>query len=275
MTTESITTNLHLRRAEADAGPSFWTTLASEWSKIMSLRSSKITLGLGFGLSVGTAVVASVVMGETGKEWPGNPITFGLVGTIFALLIYSVFGVMAMAGEYTSGMIRLTLTATPDRRRVYLAKLLLVIGTTQAIGVVTTVSMFLVTQLVLSFYGAPTISLFTTDALRAVIGLGLVMPFYPTVGLALGVLLRSTAGAITATMALLWLPQILREFLLPSSLSDTIIRLTPSSGLDSMTVSHVADSTDFSAPAVGALIAATWLAIFIGASYRAFMRRDV
>src|SRR5438874_11178848 len=97
-------------------------------------------------------------------------------------------------------MIRLTLTATPRRGRVFLAKLLLVTLIVLVFGLITTAGIFLLGQAILGSYGLPTTNLANADARWTVLGLGAVMPFFPIIGFALGALLRSTAGAITSVL---------------------------------------------------------------------------
>ncbi len=275
MTTATLTSSTAHTGIAAQRPASFFNTLSSEWSKLASLRSTHLTLGLGLLLSVATSAVVSVALGSTKDSWsPGfNPITTSMVGLIFGLIIYSVFGVMAMSREYASGTMRLTLTATPNRSRVYLAKLTLVTGTLLVAGLVTTISMFLVSQAILGAYGMPTASLSEYDAARMVLGLGVVMPFFPVMGFAFGTLLRSTAGGITTVLGLLWLPQIFGEFV-PMWFRENILSLLPSNGIDSITISHIEPSPAFSDPAIGAVIAATWIVLVVGAGYLAFLRRD-
>jgi hypothetical protein len=253
----------------------FTNTLASEWIKLTSLRSTYITLALGVFLSIATTAVASLAMGGTQYSWPEDiePVTFTMVGNIFALIIFSVFGVIAATGEYASGMMRLTLTATPRRERVLLAKLLLISLIVLVFGMVATVGMFLVGQGIFEAYDMPGTDLADGDGWRMALGLGAVMPFFPIVGLALGVVLRSTAGAITSVLGLLWLPVIFGEFL-PEWWRSNIVSLLPSSALDSFTISHVVDSPAHSDPVIGALIAAGWLVAFLGAAYLTLLRRD-
>jgi hypothetical protein len=140
-------------------------------------------------------------------------------------------------------------------------------------GILTTVGMFLVGQAVLGAYGMPVASLSDPDARRMVFGLGVAMPFFPVMGMAFAMLLRSTAGGITTVLGLLWLPQIFGEFV-PLWFRENILSLLPSNGIDSVTVSHIEPSPAFSDPAVGALIAATWFLTVVGAAYVAFLRRD-
>ncbi len=271
--TFSSTTNLTAPAVSKRNG--FANTLASEWLKLSSLRSTHLTLGLGALLSVATSAVVAVALGSTQEDWSPNfnPITTSMVGLIFGMIVYSAFGVMAISREYANGTIRVTLTATPGRSRVFLAKVALVTGTVFVCGMVTTIGMFLVAQALLGAYGMPTASLTDPDAMRMVLGLGAVMPFFPLIGFAFGVLLRSTAGGITTVLGLLWLPQIFGE-LVPMWWRENVLCYLPSNGVDSITVAHIEPSPSFSDPLVGAAIAATWLLATVGAAYFAFIRRD-
>jgi len=262
--------------ARASARPaSFRNTLAAEWSKLTALRSTYLTLGLGFVLSVATTALVSLALGSTRDDWSPDfsPVTTSMIGTIWALIIYAVFGVLVASREYAGGLIRLTLTATPRRGRVLAAKLVLTGLITLAFGLLTTVAMFLVGQAILRAYGLPATDLGNADARRMVLGLGATMPVFPLIGLGLGVLLRSTAGAITAVLGLLWLPQIIGQFL-PRWWQEHVISRLPGSAVDSVTLGHIESSFSYSDPAVGAVIAATWLVAVIGAAYLAFLRRD-
>jgi len=253
----------------------FWDTLSSEWSKLISLRFTQISLGLGLGVSLATAAIASVALGSTETQWPEqfHPATFSMIGNIFSLIIYSVFGVMVMAGEYSSGMIRLTLTATPRRGRVFLAKLMLVTLIVLVFGLITTVGMFLVTQAVLEAYGMPLAGIGDADTRGLVLGLGASMPLFPIIGLALAAILRNTAGAITTVLALLWLPQIFGE-VLPMWWRENIVSLLPQSGMDSLTIGHIESSPTFSEPIIAVTIVAVWLVAIVGAGYVRFVRSD-
>ena len=251
-------------------------TLRAEWTKLITLRSTRIMLGLGIGLSIAATALGCLAMGNAFDEWPADfdPYTFSMVGNAFALIIYSVFGVVTITREYSSGMIQVTLSALPGRGGVLFAKMLLVALITFVLGLATTFGMFLVGQAALGAAGLPGASLADRDALRLVIGLGAVMPFVPVVGVALGVLLRSTAAAITATLGLLWLPLILAE-MLPPWWQENVISLLPGTALDSFTISHVIDSPTYLDPWAGVVVALVWLAGFLGAAWLVFARRDV
>lgn len=275
MTTATLSSNSTVATGATASRAGFIDTLASEWSKLATLRATHLTLGLGFLLSVATTAIACIALGMTQDDWSPDfsPVTTSMIGVAFGLIVYTVFGVMAVSREYASGTIRLTLTATPARSRVFLAKLALVGATLLVMGLASTLSMFFVGQALLGAYGMPTGSLTDPDAARMVLGLGAAMPFFPVIGFAFSVLLRSTAGGITTALGLLWLPQIFGQ-LVSDSFQKNVLSLLPSNGVDTMTSGHIQYSPAFPDPMVGAVVAATWLTVIVGAAYLAFMRRD-
>lgn len=275
MTSATITATTALGVRTAPRNTTFFNALSSEWSKLASLRATYITLALGLVLSIGTTAIAAFAMGASGAEWPAefDPILFSMVGNVFALIVYSVFGVMAVSREYANGMMRLTLTATPNRSRVLLAKLVLVSLIVLVLGYITTISMFLVGQAILGAYGLPSATLADGNARWVVLGLGATMPFFPIIGLALGVLLRSTAGGITAVLGILWLPQIFSEFA-PMWAREHLLSALPGPALDSLTIGQMMEAPEYSAAAIGALLVAAWSLAIIGAAFIVLRRRD-
>ncbi len=278
MNTEPMTSAAALTTDSIARPTTFMHTLTSEWVKLITLRSTFITMGAGVVLSVVMTAVVTLAVGSTWDGWSAErqaqfaPVLMTMSGNVILLIAASVFGALAVASEYSSGMIRLTLTATPRRGQVLLAKLLLVSGITLVLGVITTVAMFLVGQAVLESYGIPMGGLGDSGVQRLVLGLGVATPLFPVFGVALGVILRSTAGAITAVMGMLWLPQVFGE-LLPAG-PQKLFRFAPQSGADSLTVAHFAESPLYSDPALGVAIVVVWLVAFVGAAYFLLKRRD-
>ncbi|MCA9848403.1 MAG: ABC transporter permease [Dehalococcoidia bacterium] len=259
---------------------SFRDTLASEWIKLKTLRSTYITLGLGFSLSVAATGLFATAVGNTYDGWSEaqqasfEPLMFAMVGNVIALIVATVFGVMTVSGEYANGMVRQSMIATPRRTRVLWSKVLLVFGITTVLGLATVTGMFLVGQAVLGAYGLPTTSLEDPDALRLVIGLGAATPLFPVIGLALGFILRSTAGAITAALALLWLPLVFND-MLPAWAQENILTLLPGQAVDSFTIAHAVDVPTNSPPLVGVVLVIGWLTLFLGSAQLLLRRRDV
>jgi ABC-2 type transport system permease protein len=89
-----------------------------EWIKLRSLRSTWWALAVTVAGSVGVAVVVGVNTEDAAADLTNN----ALAGIALGLLLTGVLGVLAMTGEYSSGTIRATLAAIPNRPLVLAAK---------------------------------------------------------------------------------------------------------------------------------------------------------
>jgi ABC-type transport system involved in multi-copper enzyme maturation permease subunit len=146
--------------------------------------------------------------------------TISLAGLSLGQLAMAVLGVLAISSEYSTGGIRTTLVAVPNRSRLLLAKAVVVTVVAFAVGTLACFASFFVGQLVLGNYGMST-TLGQPHVLRAVIGGGLYLLMSGLFGFALGAVLRHSAGSIVATVALLLVvPPLLN--LLPGSWGHTI-----------------------------------------------------
>lgn len=188
--------------------------LASEWTKIRSVRSTVWTLGVMIFLmvSVGalTAWAASLSEAPPGAE---SALPLGFFGALLGSICVITLGVLTIASEYGTGMIRTTLTACPSRGRVLAAKSLVFF---LLVLTVTTVMSALVggIQVALVDGRAPT----GEEWLRATLGVGLFMALLGLMSLAVGALIRHSAGAITIMIGVVLLPLVLAMFMFASSL---------------------------------------------------------
>jgi ABC-2 type transport system permease protein len=235
--------------------------------------------GLAVLLSLGMTVLVTTVIGATWSDWQASdqasfdPILTSLSGTIFLGIILSVLGVTAVSSEYSSGMIRTTLTATPRRGRVLAAKALIIGAITLVVGTITTVGMFLVGQAILGSSGIPTASFGDDEALRTLLGIGIGSPVFPLIGAALAFLLRNTAGAITTVIALIFAPSIFGA-VLTSWWQENIIRFLPGPATDNLAKLNESGSALYMAPGLAAIVAIAWVALFLGAAYAMLIKRD-
>jgi hypothetical protein len=161
-------------------------------------------------------------------------VRLSLTGVLVGLMAVVGLGVLSITSEYKRGMIRTTFAASPRRGRVLAAKALVLGGATFVAGLVACLAAFLLAQPTLraNGYGPPAFpraSLTDGPVLRAVIGSAAVLALVAVLGLAAGAILRRSAGAITAVIVLLVLPQLVAAAL-PVSAGRWLQRLTPSAG---------------------------------------------
>ncbi|KFF58436.1 hypothetical protein JF66_18575, partial [Cryobacterium sp. MLB-32] len=150
-------------------GISFIGLLRSETIKLWSLRSTYWTFSLVVVASLGLAVLMSFAIAGSGPvggvSREGSVQAFILVSTIGMLLgqlIVAVLGVLSISGEYSSGMIKSTLTAVPNRLPALWAKVAVLFGFTFLVGLISVVGSFLVAMPILGAKDI-TASLFDVD----------------------------------------------------------------------------------------------------------------
>lgn len=205
-------------------------TLRSEWTKMRTLRSTKITLAITAALVIGLSALitwASVASPHHGTEAITNPVAVIQSGWGLGWLAFEVLGVLVVTNEYSSGMIASTFLATPKRVRVLAAKgavLSVVVG---LVSLVMTFINFYVGRAVLSAYPAfANPALTDHNVVRAVLGMALTSTLMALIGFSVGAIVRHTAGAITASVAILFvLPLVLEA--LPTSWRNPVEEYWP------------------------------------------------
>ena len=188
---------------------SFAHLLKSEAIKILTLRSTWWSLGVTAALSVGISLlIALATSGTGGGMEPTNVI---LAPTQFTMLVAGILGAIVVTGEYSTGMIRSTLTAEPRRGAVLLAKALVVAVTMM----VTTVIIYAVAIAATApLLGGTGIDWATPADSIVPLAFGVLsMACFTLMGVGFGFVLRSGAGAIAVTVGVLFvLPIMLSLF---------------------------------------------------------------
>ncbi|MCR6482451.1 ABC transporter permease subunit [Amycolatopsis sp. OK19-0408] len=218
--------------------------MRSEWVKFRSLQSSPVT--------VISALVAMVALGWltcalNAGRWSQlseqtrarlEPTALSIQGYVLVQLAFGVLGVLVVSGEYTTGQIRSTFSAVPARTPVLAAKAAVLAAVAFVIGEVAAFAAFLGGQAFLASQDIET-NLAEPGVFRAVFGVGLYLTGVGLLGVALGWLIRHTAGAIAALVALImvvpalagvlpesWVPHVVPY--LPSNAGQALITVRPS-----------------------------------------------
>jgi len=202
--------------------------LLSEWTKFRSLRSTVSTLLIAVVLMIGLgAMFAAITASQpTGFEPGATAISTSLTGTFLAQLAVGVLGVLLITGEYSTGMIRSSLTVVPSRLPMLWGKLAVFAGTVFVTMLAASLTSFFVGQALLRGQHLDA-SLSDPVALRSVLGASLYLTVAGLTAIALGALLRNTAAAITTFVAVFFVIPPLTQ-LLPTSLTDHIAAYLPS-----------------------------------------------
>ena len=137
-----------------------------------------------------------------------------------------MLGVLLISGEYSTGMIRSSLTAVPRRLPVLWAKLGVFAGVVFSVTLVTSFVSFFLGQALLSSHHL-NVAISAPGALRSVIGAALYATVAGMIGMALGGLLRNTAAGISTFVAVFFVIPPLTD-LLPSSWSSHFAQYLPS-----------------------------------------------
>lgn len=207
-TTQQAPTSTRTANAP-DARLSFGRVVRSETIKLFSLRSTWWSLGVTAVLAIGI----SLMMAWASRSFSGGfePVMAIIAPMQFTMLVAGILGAMAVTGEYSTGMIRSTLTAEPRRGAVVLAKALVVAVALAVTTVITSTVSVLATIPVFSGTG---IDWSDPDSSIVPLALGvLAMACIAVLGLGWGFIIRNGAGAIAATVGLLFvLPIVLSLF---------------------------------------------------------------
>src|SRR6516162_10823411 len=158
--TTATAPNLALSRLPAATGRAGLSgALRSEFTKLRSVRSTYWTIAAMFIVSVGVAAIAGFGIASNLHNNPwnkaGTDATQASLIAFFEIgqLIIAVLGALTITSEYSTGMIRTSLTAMPRRGTVYAAKLLVFSTVTLVVSLITSFIAFFVGQAAMSGSG--------------------------------------------------------------------------------------------------------------------------
>lgn len=192
--------------------------MRSEWTKLRSLRSTWTTLALGLVPAIGIGfLLASLRASQFGAGGvhaaPGNPppvfhgrldpIAISLRGLVlFAQLFVGALGIQAATGEYSTRTILTSLSAVPRRWPVAVGKVMTLAAVTFVVALPACLVAFLLGQAALGSDRLG-VSLLAPGAVRAVFGAAVFLTGVGVLGLGIGLVFRSTAGAMITLYGLL------------------------------------------------------------------------
>jgi ABC-type transport system involved in multi-copper enzyme maturation permease subunit len=251
--------------------------LRSEWAKLWSLRSTRWSIAVAF---IAMAVIGVIVSAVNMSRWQSmtpfdrlhyDALDLSLSGVDFAQLAIGVLGVLVITNEYSTGMIRSSFMAVPRRLQVLWAK----VG---VFGAVTFV-LILIGAFIAFFVSAPIVhahvplSISQPHAVRAVVGLALVMAVLAVFCVALGALIRNTAGGIATFAGVFFvLPGIIE--ILGTSIHNSISPYLPSSAAATLYTAQSAAGDHSLSPWGGFALFCGYTLVMLAASAYLLRKRD-
>ncbi|MEV6108921.1 ABC transporter permease subunit [Streptomyces sp. NPDC051940] len=219
----------------------------------------------------------------------GDNLTQSLAGSWVALMVFAALGTLFVTAEYKRGMIRTTLTASPRRGRVPVAKAVVVGVVSFAVALPATAAGFSWAQDRMRDNGYlppvyPHYSLTEGAGLRAVVGTAAMLALVAVLALAAGAFLRHSAGAITGVIMLMLLPLILGSAL-PLGVTQWLFTFTPVAAFSVQQGGHhyeqierpcMPENSCYPLPSYGGLgVLALWAAVVLALAVWRLRRRDV
>jgi ABC-2 type transport system permease protein len=261
--------------------PGFGAQLQSEWTKLRSVRSTWIMVGLAIVLSVGLSALTAFVTGLTVDSWSHDaqagfdPFRGGMAGLLFSMILLIALGVTAVTSEYSTRMIQTTFALNPRRIQVLAARAIVVGAIGLAISAITIPGMFLINQAILGAYGIETYAFSDAGVARVLIvymiANGLI---YTLVPFSIAFLMRGTASAITTSLGLFSLPVLLAP-LLPVWIRENILKFFSDFAIDSVAGITPLDTAAYLSETGGIFVITCWIVGPLVAAAVVLNRRDV
>jgi len=247
----------------------------AEIMKILSLRWTTVSFGLTFvACLVVTGLVTNASLHHQSPYYNGfDPTSEALNGMIAAALTGGVFGALLITVEYSSGTIRSTLAATPRRWFLLATKVGVATALTVIFCELLSFVSFFVGEAVLSGGGAPSATLGSPGATRAVIMTGLFIALMTLMSFGFGLVFRGTAAAIAAFVGVVFvLPLVMH------GISQYDVRFLPTNILTNSVMSTVSQGGpgDFGpvSPGLGLSLMALYASIPLAVGAALFVKRD-
>ncbi|GAA3756434.1 ABC-2 type transport system permease protein [Spinactinospora alkalitolerans] len=239
--------------------------VTAEWTKLWSLRSTWICIGLTLLLSVGVAWLMGYSLHESGRATAMT--ANGLTPTAIALPQFAIITLasLVVTGEYATGAVRTTLTTVPRRGTALAAKAVVLTATASLTGAAVGLACYAMGALIFG----PDLVFEAADLARGVLGTALCLAALSLLTLGLGTALRSTAGTVTAVIGLLLGVPMIAQVVGNRTLLE-IVDHTPNAASQVV----LSGMTDPYSTGLGVTLLLAWAAAALAAGYAVLRGRD-
>ncbi len=243
----------------------------SEWTKLRTVRSTYWSAIAAVVIAVGLGALVCLGNSTGNATQPSDPAGTSLAGMFLAQVAFAIVGVLAMSAEYSTGMIRTTVAAVPQRGYVLAGKAIVLGVSAFVLATATAFVSFFLGQWILSRRNYD-IGLGAPGVLRVIIGAGLYTTVLVLLAMALATILRNTAGTITAVIGIIFVLPIIVA-LVPSRWQDDIGRYTPANA--GSTIVNITQQSHSLGPWAGFAVFCVWAVLAGAVAWWTLRHRDV
>jgi hypothetical protein len=230
--------------------------LASEWTKLRSVRSTLWALLIAAVTAIGGSAIVAVAA-ASGSQPPLDPLgSIYLAWLEYPVLAIGILGVLTFSSEFGTGQIRTTFVALPQRGAVLAAKATVTGCLALVLGELLSLIAFFLSEAILSRHHKG-LSLAHPRVLGAVVAAGVALGAIALLGVALGAIIRHTAGAVAALPAVIYLPLVVSS--LPAPWNASIGKFTMLTAAFQTVALH--PRADLLSPALSMVVVLAWPAI--------------
>lgn len=266
-------------------GPSFFRVLNSEFIKFRTLTSTLILLACTLLVMVGFGALTGWGTGTFAEQALNDPeaaaaiaaqggdlaITVPTSGIAFAQLILGSLGVLLMSSEFTTGMARSTFAAVPKRLPAFVAKLIVVVVASFVLTAVSSFLAGLVALPILDSYDLK-LDLAASQSVKLLLVSSVYVAAVAAIGLALGSIIRNSAGGIMSLVGLFFVAPIALQ-IIQGDVAKEIRKYLPGNTVEPMTaVKHMPDTLEVWQ---AALVLGAWVVVPVVLAMVLLKKRDV
>ncbi len=252
--------------------------IKAEYQKIIFLKFSTTFLGILLITSLAMGLIFSlttnVTQGKSIAEMnPTDIISASMLGIDVAAIMLIIFTALSISNEFSTKLIHVSLAVTPDRKRFYYSKFLTYCLLAGVISLLVTFTTFFAGQLVLVANGIPMASLKDNSLVQLIIGSAVMPVFYCLLTVAATFIFRSSAGGITFSLVVMFIPALIKMG--PENIQKLILPILPQSSLHSLSGIVSENLYELLGNAMSILLLLLWIGITASIGIFQFIRKDI
>jgi ABC-type transport system involved in multi-copper enzyme maturation permease subunit len=252
--------------------------IKAEYKKIVFLKFSKIFLISLVIASLVLGLVFSLTTNATqGKDISEmntiDVISACMLGVDVTAIMLIIFAAISNAREFSTKLIHVTLSVTPNRKRFFISKLITYFLVATVISLVVTIITFFAGQLILIFNGRPLASIADPSLRQFIFGTFVMPVFYCVLTVAALFIFRNSGGAITFSLGIMFVPALVKMF--SQSIQKIVLPLLPQASLHSLSGTALKGSYEILGNGASIILLLVWIGITSLIGVFQFVRKDV